>query len=67
MLTDGISQTVKHGIKPQEGRFLGILLETLGSSILGIMLTGKDGLRAGKGVARARRGYNNMDPINKSL
>ena len=38
-----------------------MLLETLGASMLGDMLSGRGVLRAGKGVVRARRGYNNMD------
>ena len=40
-----------------------MLLETLGASMLGDMLSGRGVLRAGKGVVRARRGYNNMDKI----
>ena len=38
-----------------------MLLETLGASMLGNMLTGKRVVRAGKGPMRAGRGYNNMD------
>ena len=41
--------------------FLGMLLGTLGFSMSGNMLTGKDTLRAAKGVVRAGKGYNNMD------
>ena len=40
-----------------------MLLETLGASMLGDMLSGRGVLRARKGVVRARRGYNNMDKI----
>ena len=40
-----------------------MLLETLGASMLGDMLSRRGVLRAGKGVVRARRGYNNMDKI----
>ena len=31
----GVGETVKHEIKKQEGRFLGMLLRTLGASMLG--------------------------------
>ena len=56
ILIDRVSATVKHEIK----RFLGMLLETLGASILGNMLTGK-------GVVGAARGYNNMDYMQKNF
>ena len=57
VLIDEVSKIVKHEIKRQEGRFLGILLVILGVSTLGNMLTGKTVMRAGTG-------YNNM---NKNL
>ena len=57
ILIDGVSETVKHQIKKQEGRFLGMLLVTLGASVLGNMLSGKGAVRAGKCVLRAG-GYN---------
>ena len=57
VLTDGVSETKKQEIKRQEVGFLGMLLGTLGVSMLGNMLTGK-GLRA-------RTGYNAMDHMGK--
>ena len=57
-LIDGVNETVKHEIKKQEGGFLGMLLGTLGASILGNMLTGK-------GAMRVERKYNNMDHMDK--
>ena len=55
VLIDGVSETVKHEIKKQEGGFLCMLLGTLGASVSGNMLTGEKGvLRVGKGVERAR-------------
>ena len=56
VLTNGISEIVKHEITKQESRFLIILSGTLGTSILGNMLTRK-------GVVRAGRRYN----INKNF
>ena len=63
----GVSETVKHKIKRQEGGSLGLLLGTLGDSTLGNILNGKDIMRArkgdiiaGKGVARTGKGYHNM-------
>ena len=41
----GVSETVKHEIKRQEGRSLGLLLRTLGDSVLGNVLTGTDVMR----------------------
>ena len=38
--------------KEQEGGFLGMLLRTLGASLLGNLLTGKCTIRAGKGTIR---------------
>ena len=49
-LIDGISKTVKHEIKRQKGGFLGMLLGTLGASMLGNMLAGKGIKRSGKWV-----------------
>ena len=48
VLIDGVRETVKHEIKEKESGFLGMLLWTLGTSILGNMLTRKGVERAGK-------------------
>ena len=37
----GVSETMENEAKEQKGGFLGILLGTLGSSLLGNLLTGK--------------------------
>ena len=42
-----------------------MLLGTLGTSMLGNMLTRKDAQRAGKAVVRVGRGHNNMDHMDK--
>ena len=51
----------------QEGRLLGMLLGTLGASMLGYMLTGKGVLTAGKGVVTAGKGHNNTDHMDKNV
>ena len=73
LLLKGISESVQNEIKEQKGRFLSMLLGTLGASLLGNLLTGKGAFRArkrvnkkvkgihraGEGIARAGEG--NMD------
>ena len=46
----GPSDTDKNEAKEQKGGFLGMLLGTLGASLLGNWLTGKDTIRANKGT-----------------
>ena len=41
LLIKGISEGIKNGVKEQKGGFLGMLLGTLGASLLGNLLTGK--------------------------
>ena len=45
----GVTETVQNEVKQQKGRFLSILLDTLGVSLLENLLTGKGIYRAGKG------------------
>ena len=47
VLSKGVSEIIQHEAKEQRGRFLPMLLGTLGASLLGNLLTG------GKGVMRA--------------
>ena len=47
LLIKGINETIKNESKEQKGGFLGMLLGTLGTSVLGNLLTGKDIIRAG--------------------
>ena len=49
ILLKEISKTIENETKEQNGGLLGILLGTLGASMLGNMLTGKGMLRAGNG------------------
>ena len=53
LLMKGVSKTIKNEVKERKGRFLGILLGTLGASLLGNLLTGKGTIRAGEDTVRA--------------
>ena len=62
ILLDGITETVKNEVKEQIGGFLSMLLDTLGASLLGDLLTKNLSDLSGKGVIRAgeriiRAGY----------
>ena len=57
ILLKGVTKTIENGTKEQRGRFLGMLLGTLGPSLLGNLLTGgKSIMRAGDGIVRAGDG-----------
>ena len=57
ILLKGVTKTVENETKEQRGGFLGMLLETLGASLLGNLLTGGKGImRAGDGIVRAGEG-----------
>ena len=60
ILIGRVSATVKHERKRPNSEFLGVLLETLGASMLGNMLNGKGAVRAGTG-------YNNMDHMHENV
>ena len=57
VLLKGVSETIQHEAKEQRGGFLGMLLGTLGSSLLVDVLSkdlsGKGVIRAGEGTIRA--------------
>ena len=53
LLIKGVSKTIKNEAKEQKGEFFGILLSTLGASLLGNLLTGKGKIRAGEVTIRA--------------
>ena len=66
LLVEGVTEEVQTEVKEQRGRFLSILLGTLGASLLGNLLTGKGAIarsqgrgicRAGKGKGVLRAGY----------
>ena len=57
LLTKGVSETIKHEAKEQKGGFLGMLLGTLGASLLRNLLAGKGTIRAGEGIIRAGQDF----------
>ena len=63
ILLKGVTKTIKNETKEQKGGFLGMLLNTLGDSLLGDLLTknlsGKGTVRAGEGFLRAGKGIKN--------
>ena len=59
LLVEGVTETVQNEVKEQEGGFLSMLLGTLGASLLGNLLTGKEIYRARKGKGTVRACYGN--------
>ena len=51
-----VTTTIENETKEQRGGFLSMLLETLGASLLGNLLSGKGLARAGEGIVRAGEG-----------
>ena len=49
ILLNEVTKTIKNETKEQKGGFLSMLLDTLGASLLGNLLTGKGIARAGSG------------------
>ena len=66
-LLKGVSETIQHEAKEQRGGFLGMLLGTLGASLLGDVLSnglsGKGVISAGEGTISA--GYASKRPSLK--
>ena len=56
LLIKGLSETIENEAIVQRGGFLSMLLGTLGSSLLGNLLTGKEVMRVGEGNIRAGEG-----------
>ena len=57
LLIKDVRQTIKNEAKEQKGGFLGMLLGTVGASILGHLLTGKGTIRAGESTIRAGENF----------
>ena len=66
VLLKGVSETIQYEAKEKRGGFLPMLLETLGASLLGNLLTGGKGvIRAGEGIKKKIKFTNTISPINK--
>ena len=63
ILLKGVTKTIENETKEKKGRFLSMLLGTLGVYLLGNFLSGKRTVRAGEGIVRA--GYDSS--IKKKL
>ena len=57
LLINSVSKTIKNEAKEQNRGFLGMLLGTLGVSLLGKLLTGKDTIRAGECTIRTGQDF----------
>ena len=55
ILHKGITKKIENETKKQEGAFLGTLVGTLGSILLGNLLSGKGIVRAGSGNKKRKR------------
>ena len=63
ILLKGVSKTTENETKEQTGGFLSMLLETLGASLSGNLLTGGKGImKAGDGIVRAGEGSGSKKP-----
>ena len=56
LLIKGVSEAIKNEAKEQKGGFLGMLLGTLGASLLGNLLTSKGAIVASQGQGTIRAG-----------
>ena len=56
LLIKGITETIKNEAKEQKGRFLNMLLDTLGASLLANMSAGKGVIAAGEGPIPTNKG-----------
>ena len=56
ILLKGVTKIVQNEVKEQKGGFINMLLDTLGASLLGYLLTGKGIYRPGKGKGINRAG-----------
>ena len=57
VLIDGVTETVKHEIKKQEGGLLGALFAPLAASIVQPIISSVVKSLSGRGVRRAGRGF----------
>ena len=57
LLIKGVSETIQNEAKEKKGKFLSMLLGTLGASLLGYLLTGKGTIRAGENTIRTGQDF----------
>ena len=65
LLIKSVSETIKNEAKEQKGEFRGMLLGTLGASLLGNLLTGKAELELVKALLEQSRIFNAASSLNK--
>ena len=64
ILIDGITETVRHQIKNQEGGFVAVLLAPMATSLIALVTSSIVGGIFGKGVTRAGREYSDKDHMD---
>ena len=57
LLIKAVSETIKNEAKEHKGGFLGMLIGTLGASLLGNLLTGKGTITEGEVTVRAGKNF----------
>ena len=65
LLIKGVSKTIKNEVNKQKGGCLRMLLGTLGASLSGNLLTGKNINRASKGKIKSGQEFNATSTLNK--
>ena len=65
LLIKGVSKTIKNEVNKQKEGFLRILLGTLGASLSGNLLTGKNTNRESKSKIKAGQEFNATSSLNK--
>ena len=63
ILSKGVTKTIENETEELRRGFLSMLLGTLGASLLGNLLSGKELARAGKGIVRAGEGVKKKTKI----
>ena len=64
LLIKSVSKTIENKAKEQKGRFLGMLLDSLGASVLANLLQGKDKLQRAKTLSEQVRIFNAFSSFN---
>ena len=64
LLIKSVSKTIENKAKEQKGRFLGMLLDSLGASVLANLLQGKDKLQRVKTLSEQVRIFNAFSSFN---